>query len=161
MKPTVTLQLDKTPPMSEEEEENDSTPAPTGDLAELSQNVGLVIVPSQGSTSAQGNAPVKKTNKNKGVGKGCSGSSGPPLKRRRPANNLIQQPAREVDSDEEDVEVDEHAEPGSTQHITVGVRRGYSVYPGYLFDVPPKRIKIDHLRKQFMIHEIARARAER
>ena len=74
---------------------------------------------------------------------------------------MVQQPAHYESDDEEDVKVDELAEPGSTQHITVGIRRGYSVYPGYLFDVPPKRIRIDHLRKQFMIHEIARARAER
>ena len=74
---------------------------------------------------------------------------------------MVQQPVGGQSDSEEDIEVDETVEPGATQHIMVGVRSGYSVYPGYLFDVPPKRIRIDHLRKQFMIHEIARARAER
>ena len=70
-------------------------------------------------------------------------------------------PLAEDSDDDEDVEIDENAEPGATQHIAVGVKRGYSVYPGYLFDIPPKRIRVEHLRKQFMISEIARARAER
>ena len=107
----------------------------------------------------QGTSTGQKTKKNKGVGKGSSGSSGPPPKRKRSAN-LVQMPVPQESDDEEDVEFDENAEPGATQYITVGVKHGYSVYPGYLFDIPPKRIRVEHLRKQFMINEIARARAE-
>ena len=145
---------DVTPQLSDDDAQEVNQP--TGDLAELARNVGLQQ-PSQAASTTAGTGTGAKPKKNKDVGKGVSGSSGPPTRKRR--NNLVQQPAP-VSSDEEDVEVDENAEPGATQHITVGVHRGYSVYPGYLFDVPPKRIRLDHLRKQFIIHEIARARAE-
>ena len=145
---------DETPEMSQEDDSANN--APTGDLAILARNVGL----GDTSSSAQARDNTRKTNKNKGVGKGCSGSSGPAPKRKR-ANNLVQMPVAEESDDDEDVEIDENAEPGATQHITVGLKRGYSVYPGYLFDIPPKRIRVEHLRKQFMISEIARARAER
>ena len=145
VKPTVSLPGDATPEMSGAESDQEETQA-TGDLAELSANVGVPT------------ASKPKKGKNKGVGKGCSGSSGPPTKRPR-KNNLVQQPAQHDFESEEEVEVDELA-PQATQHITVGVKKGYSVYPGYLFDVSPKRIKVDHLRKQFMINEIARAKAE-
>ena len=139
--------------MSKDEENEE--PLPTGDLAELSCNVGL-----QQSTQGSSIATGAKPKKNKGIGKGCSGSSGPPAPRTC-KNNLVQQPAAEISSEEEDVEVDENKEPGATQHIMVGICHGYSVYPGYLFDVPPKRIRLDHLHKQFIMNEIARARAER
>ena len=147
------LATDVTPELSDAEQADDEDVLPTGDLADLSANVGATAHASKG--------PTKKKGKNKGIGKGCSGSSGPPPKRAR-KNNLIQQPAPvESDSEsEEEIEVDEYL-VGSTQKITVGVKKGYSIYPGYLFDKPPKRIKIDHLRKQFIINEIARARAER
>ena len=145
---------DVTPVMSEDD--TSAVPTSTDDLAELAGNVGMQSQPAEKTNPSTSGARPKK---NKGVGKGCSGSSGPPKRKCR--KNLVQQPAGPDSNDEEDVEIDEHAEPGSTQHIMVGVRRGYSVYPGYLFDVPPKRIRVDHLRKQFMIHEIARARAER
>ena len=153
VKPTVALAGDVTPDISDAELSDDQQVAPTGDLADLLVNVGVTAQNSKG--------PNKKKGKNKGVGKGCSGSSGPPPKRAR-KNNLVQQPANESSESEseEEIEVDERL-VNSTQKITVGVKKGYSIYPGYLFDVPPKSIKLDRLRKQFMINKIARARAER
>ena len=145
MRPTVPLPQNETPELSAESDQEEIVV--TGDLAELSANVGVAT----GSKAKKG--------KNKGVGKGCSGSSGPPQKRPR-KNNLVQQLTQDDSQSEEEVEVDELVAQ-ATQQITVGVKKGYSVYPGYLFDVPPKRIKIDHFRKQFMINEIARAKAER
>ena len=159
VKPTVSMPGDVTPDLSQDDDDTNEDQAPTGDLAVLAHNVGMQQLQQpvqQVMSSSSGARP--KTKKNKGVGKGCSGSSGPPI--RKCKNNLMQQPTEDSD-DEEEVQVDEDAEPSSTQDITVGVRHGYSVYPGYLFDVPPKRIRVDHLRKQFMIHEIARAHAER
>ena len=150
----MSLPGDRTPEFSDVEDVG--TQQPTGDLADLSRNVGLQPTGDEGTS----NGVSTKPKKNKGVGKGSSGSSGPPQNRKR-KNNLVQQPAPEDSSDEEEVEINEGEEPGATQHITVGICRGYSVYPANLFDKPPKRICIDHLRKQFMIHEIARARAER
>ena len=43
----------------------------------------------------------------------------------------------------------------------VGAKRGYTYYPAYLFDVPPKKLKIDHLRKKYLITEIARPNTQR
>ena len=145
---------DETPVMSEHEDTSDGITEPTGNLADLARNVGMQ--PANGPATATSTSGAKpKTKKNKGVRKGCSGSSGPPPPRRKRQNNLLQHPVDEDSDEEQNVEVDETAEPGATQHIMVGVQHGYSVYPGYLFDVPPKRIRIDHLCKQFMIHEIA------
>ena len=154
MRPNVPLAGDDTPEMSEGSDDNEDV-VPTGDLAELSQNVG--VMPAQPVTAASTKS-TKKTGKNKGVGKGASGSSGHAPK--RPRHRVQQPPPPEESDSEQEVEVDETG-VGATQHITVGVKKGYSVYPGYLFDVPPKRIKVDYLRKQFMINEIAQARAER
>ena len=81
VKPTVTLPADDSPQLSQQESEG--TLEPTGDLAELSQNVGLTA--GRPATTSQKESNTRKTNKNKGVGKGCSWSSGPPPKRRHPA----------------------------------------------------------------------------
>ena len=155
------MEADVTPDMSEQEDNNAEVNPPRGDLADLACNVGMQPVPLVATPAGDSNGGAcAKTKKNKGVGKGCSGLSGPPPPRRKCISNLVQLPINAESDEEQDIEVDELVEPGSTQHIMVGIRRGYSVYPGYLFDVPQKRIRIDHLHKQFMIHEIARARAE-
>ena len=44
--------------------------------------------------------------------------------------------------------------------ITVGAKRGYTFYPTYLFDVPPKTLKTDTLRKKLMISEIKRSETQ-
>ena len=156
MRPNVPLAGDDTPEMSEGSDDNEDV-VPTGDLAELLQNVG--VMPAQAATAASTKS-TKKTGKNKGVGKGASSSSGHAPKRPRHRVQRPPPPPPEESDSEQEVEVDETG-VGATQHIMVGVKKGYSVYPGYLFDVPPKRIKVDYLRKQFMINEIAQACAER
>ena len=42
----------------------------------------------------------------------------------------------------------------------VGAKRGYTYYPAYLFDVPPKKLKIDHLRKKYLITEISHSNTQ-
>ena len=42
----------------------------------------------------------------------------------------------------------------------VGGKRGYTFYPSYLFDVPPKKLKTDTLQKKLMISEIKRSETQ-
>ena len=85
MKSTVTLPADITPDMSEHEDTNGEINPPTGDLADLARNVGMQTGPNVASTPAgdSNGGACPKTKKNKGVGKGCSGLSGPPPPRRK------------------------------------------------------------------------------
>ena len=61
----------------------------------------------------------------------------------------------DTDSDEEP------SRPGVTTYRRVRSKRGYSTYPAYLFDIPPARLSIENLRRQFLIAEIERSKAEK
>ena len=49
----------------------------------------------------------------------------------------------------------------ATQGILVKNKRGYTTYPAYLFDIPPRRLRTDNLRKKLMIAEIRRSNSQR
>ena len=106
---------------------------------------------------------VYTSQKNKGIGKGSSGSSGPPPAKKRSTvtATLSRPPAQDRSSDEDDEKSDDDDQNvGVTQTIMVGAERGYSYYPSYLFDVPPKKLKTDTLRKKIMISEIKRSETQ-
>ena len=48
----------------------------------------------------------------------------------------------------------------ATQSIMVRSRRGYTSYPAYMFDIPPRKLKTDNLRKKLMIAEIKNSKAQ-
>ena len=159
MKPTVTFPDDKTPDdgMSSEEEQAE----PIGDIAELTARVSEnAVVPSNQAQEPGSSARVRVfgTKKNKGVGKGCSGSSGPPAPKRKPTSTVSRPPPSDSSSNDESSNEEDAVQ--ATQTITVGSSRGYSYYPGYLFDVPPKKLKTDNLRKKLMISEIKRSETQ-
>ena len=122
--------------------------------------------------------------KGKGIGKGTSGSSGPTVRRRQgrfqvprsiqkensavapggtqQKEGLANPTTRANDGNNNNNASNQQLrEPASETYIGVGIKRGSTIYPSYLFDVPPKKLKIDHLRRKFMITEIARSRTER
>ena len=165
--PTIRLPSDRTPqPSDVEDQDNDACP-PTGDLADLTasvaQNAAAVQIGSaQGPAALPGHgsaarARIYKKPANKGVGKGASGSSGQPRKQRRQPTATASRSVQDSSDDEDDGDIQEVA----TQNITVGIRRGYSTFPAYLFDIPPKKLKTDNLRKKLMIAEIKRSHTQR
>ena len=142
MKPTIAFPEDKTPVMTDVDSENDEDMSePTGDLADLTASVHEGMPRDEDFAGATGDH-VQYSGKGKGVGKGKSGSSGPAVKRSRKPKGKMGVTAGET-SQENDV-----PEATATQTIMVGSKRGYTYYPAYLFDVPPKKLKIDHLRKK-------------
>ena len=140
-------------------------------------NMTGIILDAPAATSTPKPIQHAYEGKGKGVGKGSSGSSGPPIKRRQGRfqvprsapiakaadGNTTQKEAvvapRPRKQNEEDNR--ELVEPAVEQYIGVGIQRGHTIYPSYLFEVPPKKLKIDHLRRKFMITEIARSRTQR
>ena len=149
--------------------EDEEIAPPVGDIAELTARVSeRASTPGKFAdppTSAR--TRVFTSQKNKGVGKGCSGSSGPPAKRKVPATSTVSKaPKYDTSSDDDaDEELsedneDEDQDPTATQTIMVGAKRGYTFYPTYLFDVPPKSLKTDTLRKKLMISEIKRSETQ-
>ena len=48
-----------------------------------------------------------------------------------------------------------------TSYRRVRTKRGYTTYPAYLFDIPPAKLNIENLRRQFLIAEIERSKAEK
>ena len=124
-------------------EDEDSQP-PMGDIAELtarvSENASLPEASAAGVPSSA-RVRVYTSKKNKGVGKGSSGSVGaPPPPKRKATATVSKPPAQDASTDEENAtssDDDDDAENAvTTQSITVGATRGYTYYPSYLFDVP-------------------------
>ena len=158
---------DITPELVSEEDDN-VTEEPVGDIAELTMRVSEHAATPGKLASQPTSARVRvfSSQKNKGVGKGCSGSSGPPpAKKKTPATSTAsRRPAEDTSSEEssanDDDDDDTDAVIGATQTITVGGKRGYTFYPSYLFDVPPKKLKTDTLRKKLMISEIKRSETQ-
>ena len=62
---------------------------------------------------------------------------------------------------DEETDSDEPSRPGVTTYRKVRSKRGYSSYPAYLFDIPPAKLSIENLRRQFLIAEIERSKAEK
>ena len=151
VKPVVSLPGDVTPDPSEEEASDEDNP-PVGDIAELTQRVQTTAA-SQNEAS-QSSARVRifttKKPKNKGVGKGQSGSSGPALKRKGSAE--VSRP-QQASSSESDASSSSDDEVGAVQQITVKSTRGYTHYPAYIFDNPPKKLKTDTLRKKLKLRQ--------
>ena len=145
---------------SDEETRNE---APIGDIAELtsrvSENASVPSSAQAGVTPTSARVTIYTSKKNKGVGKGSSGSSGPPKKPKAKPTSTVSIPLDESSSDEAS-SGEEEVQPIATQTITVGAKRGYTHYPGYLFDVPPKKLKTDTLRKKLMISEIKRSETQ-
>ena len=137
---------DVSPQLSEESDDNNEPP--TGDIAELTASVQqhAATGASQG-TAALPESSARTTaykGKGKGVGKRKSGSSGPPVKCRRPTatkSRPFQEAEEELSNEEDDNEV-------ATQSIKVRSHRGYTTYPAYMFDIPPRKLKTDNLRKE-------------
>ena len=155
MKPVIQLPGDQTPePSGDEAEDNE----PIEDIAELTQRVTasapVCATPSQATEDA---ARVRifttKKPKNKGVWKGSSGSSGPPQAKRKPTTTVSTAPSS-TESEDTSSSDDEDHEVEAVQQITVKSKRGYTHYPAYIFDNPPKKLKTDTLRKKLMISEI-------
>ena len=128
----------------------------------MSENAALPVHNESNVPVSSARVRVYTSKKNKGVGKGCSGSSGPPAPKRVATSTVSKPPADESTSEEEENTDDDDGEDAvnATQTITVGSTRGYSYYPGYLFDVPPKKLKTDTLRKKLMISEIKRSETQ-
>ena len=151
---------DVSPELSEESNDND-VGGPTGDLADLTASV----TDNAATGGAEGNAQLPQSTarttaykgRGKGVGKGKSGSSGPPVKRRRPSATVSRAPQEE---DHDDTSEDDGGKEMATQSITVRLRRGYTSYPAYMFDIPPRKLKTDNLRKKLMISEIKNSKAQ-
>ena len=113
---------DVSPQLSEESDDNNQPP--TGDIADLTASVQQ----NAATGDSQGNAVLPQSSarttayrgKGKGVGKGTSGSSGPPMKRRRPTATTsrcapVEQEASSYDEDNNEV---------ATQSITVHCAEG-------------------------------------
>ena len=124
-----------------------------GDIFELTSRVKAAIPSTSEAAlpthraSTSNNVPPKGKGKGKGkgVGKGCSGSSGPPVNKRRRA--VPTPPPSDTDSsDIEDEEARLHEV--ATQGILVKNKRGYTTYPAYLFDIPPRRLRTDNLKEK-------------
>ena len=166
MKPVVTLPLDKTPDPSDQDESDGENP-PIGDIAELTQRVqSSTPNQNQANEASQSSARIRvfttKKAKNKGVGKGQSGSSGPPAPKKK-ATATVSRPAPPSSSESDDnTSSDDDAQDavGAVQQITVKSKRGYTHYPAYIFDNPPKKLKTDILRKKLMISEIKRSETQ-
>ena len=144
--------------------DDEESMAPVGDIADLTARVSENAATPGKEANEPSSARVKvfTSQKNKGVGKGSSGSSGPPPAKMRksiPAT-VSRPPPEESSSEEEESEDEEEPNIGATQTITVGAERGYTFYPSYLFDVPPKKLKTDTLRKKLMISEIKRSETQ-
>ena len=162
MKPVITLPLDKTPNASESDDSSQEDNGPTGDIAELTQRVQSSAVTQNDS---QGSARVRvfmtKKPKNKGVGKGQSGSSGPPAPpKRKPVATVVRAPAPSTSNSDDSSSSDNDDDVGAVQQITVKSKRGYTHYPAYIFDNPPKKLKTDTLCKKLMISEIKRSETQ-
>ena len=157
------MEGDKTPDYVMSEDDNSQ--APMGDIADLtamvSENASLPEA-RQPSVPSSARLRIYTSKKNKGIGKGISGSSGPPPPKRKAAATISKPPADEdpTDVDDEDSSDDEDDAAVATQNITVGSKRGYTYYPSYIFDVPPKKLKTDTLRKKLMISEIKRSETQ-
>ena len=157
------MEGDVSPQVSQESDGNADVP-PTGDLAILTANVmqtaetgasrGPATVPTVSSSAKTTAYPGR----GKGVGKGQSGSSGPPVKRRK-AVATTTRPCPPSDEESDDDNNEEGTEM-ATQTITVHSRRGYTSYPAYMFDIPPRKLKTDNLRKKLMIQEIKNSKAQ-
>ena len=149
------------PQLSQESDDNNDV-APTGDLADLTASVTQAVAVG----SAQGQATLPDTQSSartgaykgcgKGVGKGKSGSSGPPLKCRKPTATVSRPPVEDEDSSDDNDDNNEIA----TQTIRVCSQRGYTTYPAYMFDIPPRKLKTDNLRMKLMIAEIKNSKAQ-
>ena len=153
---------DTTPEMVLSEDEENA--APVGDIAELTARVSECAATPGNFAEPPSSARTRvfTSQKNKGVRKGCSGSSGPPPKRNISATSTVSK-APEYDTSEDEQSEDNEDEDQNataTQTITVGAKRGYTFYPTYLFDVPPKTLKTDTLRKKLMISEIKRSETQ-
>ena len=144
---------------SSDEDDNGPVP-PVGDIADLtasvSKNAAVPRVREADGPTNFARVCVYTTKKNKGIGKGTSGSSGPPPKR-KPTSTVSRQP---TPSSSDETSSDEEQEATATQTIMVGSKRGYTYYPGYIFDIPPKKLKTDTLRKKLMISEIKRSETQ-
>ena len=139
VKPTIVLQGDRTPEMTDDENNEDL--APTGDLATLTANVCEGMPTDEDFPDGSCSRSLPYRGKGKGVGKGNSGSSGPPKKRSKSASNdRVQVPSQTKQATQitTEAQAENSDEVAATQTITVGSKRGYSYYPAYLFDVPPK-----------------------
>ena len=82
VKPTIVLAGDKTPVMTDVNTEDDENIKPTGDLADLTASV-RDDMPTDEDFSGGPPANESYTGKGKDVGKGESGSSGPPVRRNK------------------------------------------------------------------------------
>ena len=51
--------------------------------------------------------------------------------------------------------------PTVEPQLNMRQKEGYTSYPAHLFDVPPSCLNVDHLRKKFLITEIAKSRASK
>ena len=165
VKPTISMAGDVTPEMQQsdlDEDTNDAQQSPVGDILELTSRLKDSVPSSTAAALPMESAGKQRyTGKGKGVGKGCSGSSGPPLKKRQKTKKPPPPPPSS-DSDSSNA-ADEEAEMQevATQSIMVKSKRGYTTYPAYLFDVPPRKLRTDNLRKKLMIAEIKRSNSQR
>ena len=162
VKPVIKIPGDETPPVYSEDEAADNEPV--GDIAELTSRVSEnAAVPREMSVQdppSSARVRVYGSKKNKGVGKGCSRSSGPPPKKQAVSTVSIALDEDEDNNSSGKSSSDDEEECAVTQTITVGSTRGYTYYPGYLFDVPPKKLKTDTLCKKLMISEIKRSETQ-
>ena len=147
MKPTIDLGGDQTPEMQESEVETSADEAPVGDILELTRRV-KAAVPSTSEANLPTEQAARRTKgKGKGVGKGCSSSSGPPVKKRKPRKPPTPSSFEYKSSDAEAGEFE--MQEVATQSIMVKNKCGYTTYPAYLFDVPPRKLRMDNLEKAY------------
>ena len=90
-----------------------------------------------------------------------------PSKRRKPVSEDISQSAqKEQTTDETPVSTPARGctkkrKPTVEPDLNMRPKQGYTSYPAHLFDVPPSCLNVDHLRKKFLITEIAKSRASK
>ena len=81
------------------------------------------------------------------------------MKRRKPTATVSRAPVPEEDDSSDDN--DDGDNEIATQSIMVHSCRGYTTYAAYMFDVPPRKLKTDNLRKKLMIAEIQNSKAQK
>ena len=158
VKPTVQIPGDKTPELSADEDEENE--APVGDILLLTTRVSEnAKTPQANAADVPASARVRVySNKKQKADQGASGSSG--QSKRKVTATVSKAPVQDDDDSSSGSSADEEEKPTATQTITVGCNRGYSYYPGYIFDIPPKKLKTDTLRKKLMISEIKRSETQ-
>ena len=146
VKPIISLPVDETPDMQESdlESSDEEIMEPLGDILELTNRVKAAVpasteanLPDEGGAATRNKVKGKPKGKGKGVGKGCSGLSAPPVKKSKKTRRPPTPSSSETDSsdmDEDEFEMKEVA----TQSITVKNKCGYTTYPAFLFDIPPR-----------------------